>query len=87
MADFLAGVICAGSLTAALFFLRFWRGSGDRLFALFALAFAMMGANRLLLTVLGEENEARTYAYLIRLAAFVVIIVAIVDKNRVRRRP
>ena len=87
MAEFLSGVVCAGSLTAALFFLRFWRGSGDRLFALFALAFAMMGGNRLLLTVLGEENEARTYAYLIRLAAFVVIIVAIVDKNRAGRRP
>ena len=82
MADFLSGVIFAGSLTAALFFLRFWRQSGDRLFAIFALAFSLLAGSRLLLAILDESNEARTWVYLLRLATFVLIIIAVIDKNR-----
>ncbi len=82
MADFLSGVIFAGSLTAALFFLRFWRQSGDRLFAMFALAFGLLACSRLLLAILDESNEARTWVYLLRLATFLLIIIAVVDKNR-----
>jgi hypothetical protein len=84
-ASFLGGVIFAGSLVASLFFLRFWVRSRDRLFAIFALAFAVLGVNRLVLVVLDESNEARTYVYLVRLLAFVLIAVAIVDKNRSAR--
>lgn len=86
MASFLSGVVCAGALTAALFFLRFWRQSGDRLFAIFALAFAVLAASRVVLSALAEENEARTYVYLLRLAAFLLIAGAIFDKNRARMR-
>ena len=84
MVEFLSGVIFAGSLTAALFFFRFWRPSGDRLFAIFAFAFVLFAASRLGLAVLDEANEARAWVYLLRLATFVLIIVAIVDKNRPR---
>jgi hypothetical protein len=86
MADFLSGVIFAGSLTAALFFLRFWRQTGDRLFAIFALAFTLFAVSRLGLALLDESNEARTWVYLLRLATFLLIIVAVVDKNRPRSR-
>lgn len=86
MADFLSGVIFAGSLTAALFFLRFWRQTGDRLFAIFSLAFTLFAANRLLLAILDESNEARTWVYVMRLVSFVLIIAAVADKNRVRAR-
>ena len=86
MANFLSGVIFGLSLTAALFFLRFWRQTADRLFAFFALAFAVFGTSRLVLAVLDEQNEARTWVYVVRLAAFVLIAVAIVDKNRARQR-
>jgi Family of unknown function (DUF5985) len=86
MAQFLSGVVFAGSLTAALFFLRFWRQTGDRLFALFALAFAVFAASRLGLAALDESNEARPWVYLLRLAAFVLIIGAVADKNRARAR-
>lgn len=85
MADFLAGVIFALSLTASLFFLRFWRQTADRLFAIFALAFAVFAASRLLLAVLDEASEARTWVYLLRLLAFGLIVVAVADKNRARR--
>ena len=85
-ASFLSGLVCAGAFTAALFFVRFWRQSGDRLFAIFALAFALLGGSRIVLSALAEENEARPYVYLLRLAAFVLIAVAIADKNRSRVR-
>ena len=81
-ASFLGGVVFMASLTVAAFFLRFWRQSGDRLFALFALAFAVLAVDRLVLVVLDESNEARPYVYLVRLLAFVLIAAAIVDKNR-----
>lgn len=81
-ASFLSGSIFVTSLVAALFFLRFWRQSGDRLFAIFAAAFTVFAANRLVLVGLDESNEARTYVYLIRLLAFVLIAAAIIDKNR-----
>jgi hypothetical protein len=85
--SFLGGFIFLASLVASLFFLRFWTQSRDRLFAIFALAFAVLGANRLILVALDESNEARTYVYLVRLFAFVLIALAIVDKNRSRGRP
>jgi hypothetical protein len=66
-------------------FLRFWRQTSDRLFALFALAFALFGVNLLLLAVISRSDESRHLIYLIRLAAFLVIIAAIIDKNRTRR--
>ena len=83
MTPFVAGVMCAEYLVAALFFIRFWRETRDRLFAMFAIAFAVLGTNRLLLTYLGE-GEARTGLYLVRLLAFLFILGAIVDKNRTK---
>jgi hypothetical protein len=82
MIQFIAGASTVASGVIALFFLRFWRDTGDRLFAIFSLAFAVFAANRIVLTVLDETDEARTYVYLIRLAAFALILVAIIDKNR-----
>jgi hypothetical protein len=82
MIDFVSGATMLASLAVALFFLRFWRETGDRLFGIFSLAFAVFAANRLLLTILDESSEGRTYVYLVRLGAFVLILLAIVDKNR-----
>ena len=70
------------SFGVAACFARFWRLTTDRLFACFAVAFTLLGANMLLLAAINPANESRHLVYLLRLAAFVVIIVAIVDKNR-----
>ncbi len=86
MNDFLSGALVTLSLAVALFQLRYWRRSKDRLFAFFAAAFALMALNRVALFVLDDTSEGRTYFYLLRLLAFVLIIVAIVDKNRRARR-
>ena len=82
MDDFLSGLIVALAVVAALVFLRFWRQSRDRLFGFFAGAFFLYGLNHALLTFNPRDSEIRPYLYLIRLAAFLVIIVGILDKNR-----
>ena len=82
MDDFLSGLIVALSVVAALVFLRFWRQSRDRLFGFFAGAFILYGLNHLVLTFNPRDSEIRPYLYLIRLAAFLLIIAGILDKNR-----
>jgi hypothetical protein len=84
---FLAGATCFGSAIAALFFARFWRETGDRLFLFFGFAFAVFAVNRLLLTILDDDgSDGRTALYLIRALAFAMIALAIWDKNRPGRR-
>jgi 4-hydroxybenzoate polyprenyltransferase len=84
MTELLQGATMMGCLTVALFFLRFWRETGDRFFLIFALAFATFGVNRLLLVAL-DDDEAQTAVYAARLVAFLLIAAAIVDKNRARQ--
>jgi peptidoglycan/LPS O-acetylase OafA/YrhL len=78
----ISGVLLAGYLVVALFFLRFWRRTRDRLFAYFATAFAVLGTQRLLLALSHTATEDVTYLYVMRLAAFLLILWAIVMKNR-----
>jgi hypothetical protein len=80
--QFLMGSIAMASTIAALFFLRFWRDTRDRLFAMFALAFVLLGLTRFGLALSAQESEGQTHWYWLRLAAFVLILVAIADKNR-----
>ena len=84
MRVFAWGVLAMASLVAALFFLRYWRASRDRLFGFFSLAFVGMAINWTVLAVVNRPvDEARqAHAYVIRLVAFVILIVGIIDKNR-----
>jgi hypothetical protein len=82
MHTFLWGALVMGCAVVGLFFLRFWRTTSDRLFLFFSLAFAMLAGSWGWLATAGPEIETRHFAYMLRLAAFVLIIVAIVDKNR-----
>ena len=83
---FMNGAIAMGCVVAGLFFLRVWRKSRDRLFILFAIAFWVLAVNRVALTFV-EADETRTYLYMVRLVAFLIILIAIVDKNRARKAP
>jgi hypothetical protein len=76
------GAIAMASLVAALFFLRFWRDTGDRFFALFALAFALDAATRLGLGLTDVAAEYEPFFYVARLVTFALILIAIIDKNR-----
>jgi uncharacterized protein DUF5985 len=85
MNDILVGGIACASITAGLFFFRFWRTTRDRFFLFFALSFWIEGANRLLLSRYAGPGEDDPVYFLVRLVAYGLIIVAIVDKNRSRR--
>ena len=78
---FVTGAITAGFVVAALFFLRFWLRTKDRLFAAFAAAFVLMAANQAAPLLLGIPDEMLGGAYLLRLAAFLLIIWAVLTKN------
>jgi hypothetical protein len=80
--DFLSGAVTFGFVVAGLFFLRFWRRTGDGLFLAFAVAFWLLGLTQALLALTGIPLEERSWLYLFRLAAFALIIAAIVRKNR-----
>jgi hypothetical protein len=80
--DFLSGLITMGYLVAGLFFLRFWRRTGDSLFLAFALAFWLLGLTQALLALANVPIEERSWLYLIRLAAFSLILFSIWSKNR-----
>ena len=82
MSEFLTGVAAAGSLAVGLFFLRLWHETRDRFFAFFGIAFWVLALNWLALAWATPAGEHRHFFYLARLAAFLLIIVAIVDKNR-----
>lgn len=79
------GFFACAALIAALFFLRFWRRSGDGLFLGFCVAFVLMAANNFAPVFLRSLDDQEPAVFLFRLAAFAVIIVAIGRKNLGRR--
>ncbi len=80
--DLLSGATTMGFLIAGLFFLRFWRRTGDSLFLAFAIAFWLLGLNQALLVLTNVPVEERSWLYLLRLAAFAIILWSIGIKNR-----
>lgn len=82
LASFMSGGLMMGFWGVAIFFFRFWRKTGDRFFGWFATAFLMLMVERIALVFVQQDNEVRTYVYFFRLAAFILILVAIGEKNR-----
>lgn len=91
--SFISGAVCLLCMVAALLLLRFYIRTRDRLFLLFAIAFAILGLNNVLFmfTVnrFTEEPEqpGHPLVYVPRLLAFGLILFAIIDKNRSRTPP
>ncbi|HKV27322.1 MAG TPA: DUF5985 family protein [Candidatus Acidoferrales bacterium] len=79
--SFLLGVIATTSLTAGVFFLKFWRRTRDSLFLAFAIAFILEGINRTAVIFANHPNEGSPWTYLVRLFAFLLILAAILKKN------
>lgn len=76
------GAIAMANFMISLFFLRFFRDTRDRFFLFFALAFGIEGINRIVLGLTESLKEDAPVIYLIRLFTFILILYAIVDKNR-----
>lgn len=85
--QFVSGAIAMGYLVAGFFFIKFWKQSRDRLFSLFALAFFILAAQRVALAVTTQSDEKTVLLYAVRLLAFLIILGAIIDKNRIRTIP
>lgn len=82
MYEIISGALMMACFVAGLFFIKFWKKTHDRLFIMFAFSFFMLSMERLVLGYIGTRNEPSTMIYLIRLLAFVLILIAIIDKNR-----
>lgn len=78
----LSGAVAMASFVAALFFLKYWRQTRDNFFLLFALAFGVEAVSRFVLGLARVPDESEPLYYIPRLIAFLLIILAIVLKNR-----
>lgn len=88
---FLNGAFVVASGAVAFFYWRYWSRTNERLFAILAAAFLMLAVERAVLGFFPPAYEGRHLIFLVRLLAFLAIIVGVVDKNwprtwRVRRR-
>lgn len=81
MYDFISGALAALSLVAAGFFLRFYTRIRDPFFLYFMAAFSMFGFERLLISLKVVAEEFSFLVYLIRLTGFLLILIAIIQKN------
>lgn len=79
---FIGGAIMMACWTVALYFAKFWRRTRDQLFGCFALAFLLLGVERIVLAYMRAQPEMNSPAvYFMRMAAFLLIIWAILRKN------
>ena len=81
----LIGAIAIASLIAGVFFLRFWRDTKDSFFLFFAASFVLEAINRAALGLSSDPNEGSPLFYFVRLISFVLILIAIVQKNRAKK--
>jgi Family of unknown function (DUF5985) len=82
--QFLFGAIVISCLIIGLFFLRFYRRTGDRLLAIFAISFWVLAVNWVALAFTNPQED-RVLLYVVRLLAFLFILVGILDKNRAKK--
>lgn len=78
----LLGAIAMSCVVAGMFFLRFWQQSRDRFFAMFAASFFVEAVNRVALALSPSPNDGAPTLYCVRLLAYLLILIAIADKNR-----
>jgi Family of unknown function (DUF5985) len=81
MIDFLSGALSLAYLLAAIYFYRFWRRTGDRLFRHFAVAFCLFTLNQIVISTPVIRIATGGYEYLFRVMGFIWILVAIAEKN------
>jgi hypothetical protein len=81
MRQLLSGCLVVLGVVAALHFVRFGHKTGDVFFHLFGSAFLLLAINSLVLGLADADDRAPAL-YLIRLAAFGLILASIYTKNR-----
>ena len=84
MIEMLSGALLLSYLVAGAHFFRFWKRLDDRLFLHFAIAFWLFALNQLATSIPEVTYETAGYEFLLRVLGFLLIIVAIIDKNLLR---
>jgi hypothetical protein len=79
---FIHGAIALACALIGVKFLKFWRSSRDRFFLWFMAAFWVFSVGWVIRAFAATRSEDVHYVYLPRLLAFLLIIAAILDKNR-----
>jgi uncharacterized membrane protein HdeD (DUF308 family) len=82
---FVLGILATASLVVAMFFLRFWKRTGDFLFMAFAIAFFADAVTRTIMAVKHIPSTGYSWVYVERLFEYLLILLAILSKNRRRR--
>lgn len=82
--SFLGGVVTALAVTAALFFLKFWKQTRETLFLFFSGAFVLLSISPALIGLQPDESD-EGWEFTFRLAAFLLIILGTVWTNTRRR--
>jgi hypothetical protein len=82
MSEFIAGALAMAYWVVGVFFVRAWTKTHDRLFATFAAAFFVLGSIRIALVMAAGMEEHQWYLYWLRLLAYLLILFAVIDKNR-----
>ncbi len=82
VALFLHGGVAVVCLLIGVKFLKFWRSSRDRFHLWFVAAFWVFAAGWVVRAFAATTAEDVHYVYVPRLLAFLLIIAAILDKNR-----
>lgn len=78
----LMGAIATMELVTSLFFFRFWRTGRDSFFLFLALSFLVDGVNRTIMSLAERPSEASAAHYMVRFISFLLIIAAVLMKNR-----
>lgn len=79
---FFQGGCTLACFAIGVFFLRFWRVTRDRLFLFFMAGFWAFAVHWVGLRALDATDESRHWFYVVRLAAFTLIAIGVIDKNR-----
>jgi hypothetical protein len=81
MIEFMSGALTLAYLLSAIFFLRFWKRTDDRLFRHFAVAFCLFTLNQIVNSIPAVNSETGGVEYILRVLGFVWILAAIAEKN------
>ena len=87
---FLSGITVVTFAASGVFFFKFYKTSRDPFYLYFCLACWLLSIERIaILAFIGPaktSGETSPWVYLIRLVAFLLIMIAIINKNRNRRK-
>lgn len=81
MIEFFSGAVTLAQLIAGIFFLKFWRRTGDRLFLSFALAFWLLALSQTVGGFVGVSEGRKAAAYVPRVLGYLLILMAIIRTN------